>query len=562
MLASSYRKLTPWWQTMHVLAMQTLRCGQLAVVLVCLYSAAATGQQPSDEPATPPETVAQKVNELLSKELAGERYRPAPAADDAVFLRRVFLDLIGEPPTPNDVLAFLSDSSSDKKTRVVEKLLADPQFGANWATYWRDVILYRRTEERALIAAQPLVEYLSEAFNQNRPWSQIATELITAKGDVLENGATALIMAQAGKPEEIVSEVSRIFMGIQIQCAQCHDHPTERWKREQFHQLAAFFPRVAVRPDRSGERPTFLVTVNDSAFGRMRRPAAQRIVGTSEHFMPDLSDPDARGTLMQPVFFVTGQSLPIGVPDAQRRGALASWLTSPENPWFAKAFVNRLWAELCGEGFYEPVDELGPDHTPTAPETLEYLASEFARSRFDIKWLFRVITATSLYQREGRVRRAADEPPMQANVVQPLRADVLFNCVLAALLLPEPGGGANPGPRFRGPRALFNLTFGYDPSIPRNEVVTTVPQALAMMNSPNLVSAMSANGPALRLVLANYPNDSDAISYLYLQTLSRLPSDEELRWAKRQIGNAASRATGYEDLLWALVNSTEFAYRP
>lgn len=562
MLASSYRKLTPWWQTMHVLAMQTLRCGHLAVVLVCLYSAAATGQQPSDEPATPPETVAQKVDELLSKELAGERYRPAPAADDAVFLRRVFLDLIGEPPTPNDVLAFLSDSSSDKKTRIVEKLLADPQFGANWAMYWRDVILYRRTEERALIAAQPLVEYLSEAFNQNRPWSQIATELITAKGDVLENGATALIMAQAGKPEEIVSEVSRIFMGIQIQCAQCHDHPTERWKREQFHQLAAFFPRVAVRPDRSGERPTFLVTVNDSAFGRMRRPGAQRFVGTAEHFMPDLSNPDARGTLMQPVFFVTGQSLPIGVPDAERRGALASWLTSPENPWFAKAFVNRLWAELCGEGFYEPVDELGPDHTPTAPETLEYLASEFARSRYDIKWLFRVITATSLYQREGRVRRAADEPPMQANVVQPLRADVLFNCVLAALLLPEPAGGANPGPRFRGPRALFNLTFGYDPSIPRNEVVTTVPQALAMMNSPNLVSAMSANGPALRLVLANYPDDSDAISYLYLQTLSRLPSDDELRWAKRQIRNATSRASGYEDLLWALVNSTEFAYRP
>ncbi len=210
-----------------------------------------------------PHKVAQQVDMLLAEELATRSTAPARVADDTVFMRRVYLDLIGKPPSPEEVLAFAADASSDKKERLVEKLLADPNFGRNWAAYWRDVILYRRTEERALLVANPLMEFLTETFNQNTPWNEIATQFLTAKGDIQTNGATALIMAQGGKPEEIVAEVSRIFLGIQIQCAQCHDHPSERWKREQFHQLAAFFPRVAVRPDRSGDRPTFLVTVND-----------------------------------------------------------------------------------------------------------------------------------------------------------------------------------------------------------------------------------------------------------------------------------------------------------
>jgi hypothetical protein len=526
--------------------------------------ALALAEEPPQGAVPDPAMVAKTLDALLAEELASPGYQAAPPAEDAVYLRRVFLDLVGEPPTVDDVLAFLTDGSANKKARIVETLLADAKFGENWAHYWRDVILARRSDERALLVSGPFVQFMSEALNANRPWDQIVTEIITAQGDVLENGATALIMAQQGRPEEIVSEVSRIFMGIQIQCAQCHNHPTERWEREQFHQLAAFFPRVAVRPDRSKERPTFLVTVNDSPFIRPRAQMANRFVGTPEHYMPDLSNPEARGTLMRPVFFVTGQSLPVGVPDARRRGALAQWLTAPENPWFSRAFVNRMWAELCGEGFYEPVDQLGPDHTPTAPRALDYLAEQFVRSKYDIKWLFRVITATDLYQRQGRARRNPEQPPMQANVVQPLRSDVLYNCVTAALGVESfPGDrGARFGLAGRfGPRGRFAQVFGYDPSVPRSDVVTTVPQALLLMNSPMLVNAL-AQGPALRAALLDYPRNADAISYLYLRTLSRLPTEEELSWAERQVARAENRRSGLEDLLWALINSAEFRHRP
>ncbi|GIW94461.1 MAG: hypothetical protein KatS3mg110_2502 [Pirellulaceae bacterium] len=535
--------------------------GWLLVAGATLALAALLAAGRSD--AADPQEVARRVDQLLAEELSSPEWKLAGPAEEAVFLRRVFLDLIGEPPTPDDVLAYLADRSADKRARLVERLLADPQYGENWASYWRDVILYPRTEERAIVVANSAMQFLTEAFNNNTRWDEIVTQFITARGDVRENGATALIMAQGGKPEEIVAEVSRIFLGIQIQCAQCHDHPSERWKREQFHQLAAFFPRVAVRPDRSGDQPTFLVTVNDGRFAPRRNDV--RFVGTPEHYMPDLEDPQARGTLMKPALFVTGQSLPVGVSDAMRRGMLARWLTSPENPWFAKAFVNRMWAELCGEGFYEPIDQMGPDHTPTAPRTLDYLAAQFAESGYDIKWLLRVITATQLYQSEGRARRLPDAPPMTANVVQPLRADVLYESLLAALGIQDPMPRGVPPlgmARARAGRFAFNQVFGFDPSTPREEIVTTLPQVLAMMNSRQIAGAASAGGPLLRRVAFEYPRTEDAVRYLYLRVLSRFPTESELQWATRCIEKAESEQAGREDLLWVLLNSTEFAHRP
>src|SRR4029453_14135890 len=260
---------------------------------------------------------------------------------------------------------------------IVNKLLADPRYGENWGRYWRDVIMYRKTEERQqFLVGIPLDSFLTDSFNANKPWSQLATEFITAKGGANENGACGLIVAQQGQPEEIVGEVSRIFLGVQIQCAQCHDHPTDRWTREQFHQLAAFFPRVASQPNRQGQNrqmlPEITVTVTDSApqFA-FRGPMNMRARGTLEHRMSDPKNPQAEGALMQPVLFATGASLPTGTPDAERRGTLAKWITAKDNPFFAKAFFNRLWWELTGEGFCEPIDDIGPDRHATAPKTLD-----------------------------------------------------------------------------------------------------------------------------------------------------------------------------------------------
>ncbi len=368
-----------------------------ATALMCLLSAARAA-----EPAVQTKraiAAAKQVDTLLSEELTPAQ-SGAPANDE-VFLRRVYLDLVGHNPTPEEITAFTLDPSSDKRVEMVNRLLDDPRFGENWARYWRDVMMYRRTDDRGQIAGPALVEYLSDQFNKNTPWDEIARSFITATGDVRENGATGLIMAQFGNTADITSEVARIFLGIQLQCANCHDHKTDRWKRTQFHQLAAFFPRIAVRPVNTDDKRSFQVVGLDR-----KRPQAlkqaNRPVGDLEHYMPDLKHPESQGTKMEPVFFLTGQRLPDGETDAQRRETLAKWITAPSDEWFAKAFINRIWAELVGTGFYDPVDDIGPDHTCTAPKTLDYLTHEFIGTKYDIKQLYRIIAATDAYQRESR----------------------------------------------------------------------------------------------------------------------------------------------------------------
>ncbi len=523
--------------------------------------------------AAEPAEVAARVDASLRAEVPfanAAKASPGKVGDE-VFLRRVSLDLVGRIPTPQEITAFVLDPADDKRERIVQKLLADSRYGENWGRYWRDVILYRKTEDRAGIITRPLEEYLNTSFNENKPWSQIATEMMTAVGDGLENGACGLIIAQQGQPEEVTAEVSRIFLGVQIQCAQCHDHPTDRWKREQFHELTAFFPRVSSFIRFNQETgPQVSVTATDMALmGRPRTPMMIRFRGTPEHYMSDLDDPQARGTLMTPVFFATGEKLPLGTKDADRRGMLAKWMTDPANPYFAQAFVNRMWSELCGEGFYEPVDDMGPDRVATAPQTLELLAKEFATTGYDVQWLFRTIMATEMYQLPSAPRRGPEEPAFQTNVAQRLRADQLFDNLLHVLEASEPTGpamGNRPGAGlyrgFGGPRTTFTTAFGYDPSQRRDEIAGSIPQALVMMNAPIVNAALRGNGRTmLARLLGEIKDDSALVQELYLKTLAREPSQSELTTCLLFIKEVGNRTEAFEDVLWSLVNSTEFLHR-
>ena len=534
---------------------------RLPVCLLCLLSLGWLAALPAA--AGEPAEVAAQADELLRNEVPFASAAPARVSDE-IFLRRASLDTIGRVPTPGQISAFLLDPSPTKRDQVVQKLLADSRYGENWGRYWRDVIMYRKTEERAGIIAGPLEEYLVASFNENKPWSQVATDFITALGDATENGACGLIMAQQGQPEEVTAEVSRIFLGVQIQCAQCHDHPTDRWKREQFHELAAFFPRVAARLVVVQDRREISVVANDSMFGgRFRGPMMMRRNGTPEHYMSDLDDPQARGTLMTPVLFATGQKLALGTKDADRRGTLAKWITAADNSYFAQAFVNRLWSELCGEGFCEPVDDMGPDRTSIAPQTLDYLAKEFAASGYDVKWLVRTIMATTMYQLPAAPRRGPEEPAFQANVAQRLRADQLFDNLLHVLETGEPAGFGRGMYGFnRTPRAVFNVAFGYDPSQRRDEVAGSIPQALAMMNSPTIGTALRGTGRTmLARLLAEIQDDEALVQELYLKVLARQPSQSEITTCRLHIKQVGSRTEAFEDILWSLVNSTEFLHR-
>jgi hypothetical protein len=520
--------------------------------------------------ATPNATdTAQQVDKLLAEEVFNEETQLAPRVNDATFLRRVWLDIVGDIPAPEHVTAFLLDPDPEKRERVVRELLEDPQYGQNWARYWRDVIMRRRLEDRAVIVSNPLVVSLTEKFNANDSWDEIAAEFITATGDVKENGATAIQMAQDGRTEETAAEMSRIFLGIQIQCCQCHDHPYDSWKREQFHEFAAFFPRIAVRQVQTPTRRSFEVVADDGP-DRPRRPNAEGRRGEAEHYMPDLDDPAARGTRMQPKFFLSSAKLPFGTPDAKRRESAARWMTN--NPWFATAFVNRMWAELVGEGFYEPVDDIGPERTPAAPQAVGFLSRSFADSGYDVKWLFHVICATEAYQRESRPRRDVDGTPFTANVAQPLRSDQLYNALLSAVDAEE---RAEPVNRRRRPRAMnaygrvpsarnqFEVAFGYDPSDSRETVTSSIPQALAVMNGPRVNLAVRAVGreSVLGRLLDEIGDSKSLVEELYLRTLSREPTDEELKLAVNFVRKTRNRPAAFEDLFWALLNSSEFSHR-
>lgn len=585
-------------------------------LFVTMFSVTLMASVSAAERAPQPSRTAAQVDQLI---LQSEETASLSLVDDAAFLRRVTLDVAGRPATPAEITRFGLNPSQNKRSAIVDELLESSEYGENWARYWRDAMLLRATNVRSGLVRQPFEDWMAERLNDNQSWETIVQELLTATGTVRENGATALLFAHEGEPEEVAAEASRLFMGIQVQCANCHDHPWDRWKREEFHELVAFFPRVSVRRDRStDDRTAYIVASvdrdqrrrrgvsefllkrldrnddqiitkqeaartplqrlfnNERAMERVDRDGDGRLTieeirtaepasnnrpgqGSTEHFMPDLDNPASEGTQVDPVFFLGDRTIDTGANDLDRRQAVAEFITSHRNEWFARAIVNRMWAELTGTAFYEPIDDLGPDREASHAKALEVLCEGFVSSGYDLKWLVRTILATQIYQRDintGVDGFAYMEP-------ERLRSDQLYAVLCQSLgvdglQLPVENrrryGRGDPG------RGAIAATFGFDPSTLRDEVAGTIPQALFLMNSPQLnqlIRADDARSPIARILQA-VSDDDDAVRELYLAVLGRLPSKGELAVCQEYLAEAPTTEEGMEDVLWALLNSSEF----
>ena len=284
--------------------------------------------------------------------------------------------------------------------------------------------------------------------------------------------------------------------------------------------------------------------------------------------MVDLSNPASRGTKMEPKFFVTGLRAKPGLEDLARRKLIADYITSSRDEWFSKAFVNRMWAELTGEGFYMPIDDMGPERTPSFPAVLDLLAAEFVKHDYDIRWLVATIAMTQTYQREIRPDSTdAASVPFAAATPTRLRGDQLYSSILKTLggSDEEPRGrgpammSGGPGRRAGSPRDQFSQLFGFDPSTPQADITGTVPQALFMMNAPQINAQISATGfTRLAALLRTFPDNDDAASELYLMVLSREPSEKERKIVADYIAEVGNRNEAFEDLMWSLLNSSEF----
>lgn len=601
----------------------------LSLALLLLISA---GSSLIAAPPTSQQT-ASAVDTSLWGEAPEDRIK---LADDATYLRRIMFDIVGRPATPGELTAFGLDPSADRRATKVDELLASDAYGENWSHYWRDVIFLRATNIRAGIVRPAFDEWMASQLNSGRGWHQIANDLLTATGPVNNNGATALIFAHEGVAEEVSAEASRIFVGVQIQCANYHDHPWDSWKREQFHQFAAFFPRVSVRRDRDSDnmfdyqivsvnaerqRPAsasrFLLTRADrnrdgfiseeesknTPLARVFNGPGKAVIdkngdgklsieeiataqppnanqpgqGSAEHYMPDLQDPGSQGKRIDPGFFLTStdaksslteveSSLKPGMTDALRRQKASELLTSKDNPWFARAIINRMWYEMTGTAFYTPIDDIGPDRECNHEETLNILAEGFAANDYDLKWLMRTIAATRTYQ------RAPDHAAEGFAHCEPirLRSDQIYAALCQTLGVESLPLRIIDGRRYAGAmqkldagREEFANIFGFDPSTPRDEVTGNIPEALFLMNSQLLERILATPGESSMIthIATSVLGEEDVVREMYLNALGREPAAGELKIAMESITSNPNLRAGLEDLMWALINSPEFSSR-
>ncbi len=523
------------------------RLFQISAAMLVMVSLTAAPIQAAD-PSRP--ITSAELDELILDGMQESDLQPVVA--DEQFLRRASLDLIGRPPLPEEFHRFMESQAPDKRDAVIDHLLDRSEFGAHWANYWRDTISFRVPPPELTFLDYGLLQgWLAEQFNSNRSWDEVTRAILTATGKVKENPAATFVGYHQGNSVKLGAETARIFLGIQLQCAECHDHPYESYEREDFHRLAAFFART------KGE----LGKVQDGT-GTV---VSDR--GKGEYAMANAMDASAKGTSMLPTL-MTGEGLPLGKPDMARRQRLANLITLPDNPWFAKAYVNRIWAKLMGRGFYEPVDDMGEFKDQVLPHVHTALTAHFIATGYDVKDLFRLILSTSAYQRRLPSSGSEDDMLAAGTTARRLRGDVLFDSLVVATGLPDitpPKVAATKAFRFPPPpkstRDLVVDAFAADPSLPEEEQPRTMSQAMFLMNNSQLqeqINASPGSGTQLSKVLSEHPENKTAVEHLFLQVLARRPTEKELEIAVAHIDRVGNRGDAFEDLLWSLINTVEF----
>lgn len=488
------------------------------------------------------------IDEFAWKKLRDINMLPSLSTDDATFLRRASLDSIGRLPSADEARRFLADTREDKRDRLIDDLLARPEYADRWANLWADLL--RPNPYRVGIKATlSLDTFLRETFADNVPHDKFVEEFLTATGSVWRNGA-AVIYRDRRSPDEIVTMVSQLFLGVRLECAKCHQHPFEVYGQNDFYGMAAYFARVGYQgtglsPPISGGEEVVVVKTE----GEVQHPLTNTVLSPKP-----LGGP------------------PVTIADGDRRERLMEWLRSSDHPTFAAAAVNRIWAEFFGKGLVDPVDDLRATNPPSNPQLLAALAADFRSNGFDQKRLIATIMKSHLYGLSSLPNdtNAGDLRNFSRHYRRRLRAEMVADAIDDITGVPTAYPGMPPGSRAaqlwtHRIGSVFLDVFGrpdpnQDPPCERLGDATVV-QALHLMNSRDVhAKVTSEEGLPARLVAAG-KKPEEIVEELYLSAYSRLPSDDERRAALAEFSREGVKPRSVaEDLLWALVNTPEFVY--
>ena len=485
------------------------------------------------------------LNIHIKAKLKEQDLKPSKRSTDAEFLRRVHLDLTGKIPTADEVLEFLKDKSKNKREKKIDSLIGSQPYVGYWTRLWMNWLVNREASNNL----ENLENWVQEALRNNMPYDHFVKALVTAKGDTRDNGAADFIARYDLDPVELTAHASRLFLGLPMQCAQCHDHKTEAWFQEDFFGVAAFFTGV--------ERiPLYEVTMD----GRREEVGAYIRDGTASPIhIPDTD------TSVAPRF-LDGKRYQ-GAPTLERQ-ALAEWITGKDNPYFAKAIVNRIWAHFMGKAFVEPLDGFGEEYPPSDPELLDTLADFFVIYDYDLQYLMRVILNTDAYQRTSATNKSNrdDDTYYSHAYIKPLDPEQFFYSMLQAtgfvrLHYRRDPEGIEAMKREYLERFIFLLDNGENEEI--EAFNGTVPQALMMINGAmvNDSADTKARGSFLNYILDKWRAPGDRLERIYLNVLSRPPNSKERAYFKRYLDRSLYRNKdlAYGDLYWALLNSAEFS---
>ncbi len=468
--------------------------------------------------------------------------RPSELADDATFLRRVFLDVIGTLPTAKEAREFLGDTDAKKRAKLIDRLLDRPEYADFGATKWADLLRV----DRDVLGANGSVAFhrwLRQQFADNRPYDQFARDILTAEGKITSPGPAGLYRA-LGTPEVISRSLSQVFLGVRIECAQCHHHPSDRWGQDDYFALAGFFTGISKKGTPGNE------AVVSSGGADMKHPRTGKPI---------------------PTHVLGGKDLTFADP-TDRRVALADWMTTPDNPYFARMIVNRLWSHSFGRGLIEPIDDLRLTNPAANEPLLAALAKHLVASKYDLKAVTRTILNSRVYQLGTATKANADDEQNFSHArSRTMPAEVLLDAICQTTGVPEKFNGTPEGTRAiqlwdnRMPSYFLQL-FGRPARVSvcecERSTEPSIAQALHLMNAEEIEAKIRHKRGVARQLAESDKTPAAIVEDLYLSTHSRFPTKAE-QAATLDLFNgkeAITRREAVEDVLWALLNTKDFLY--